>query len=204
MAPKPFSSRLRSVRSEQQPSRTRTAGKRVSYREPNSDSDELDEPLSQDDYEPVPSPPSRPPRPTRRRSARTQSAKTSTKRKAAYLPRQPLGGAKRTKTSHSQKAAKQKEEDNAAIQLTGKTMPWNTLPYQILVSVFEYASWPLVANAITPLPSISWLLGTALCCKAFAEPALSALYYSPPLARKAPLYYIPPCRYSPPKMGLHE
>lgn len=198
MAPKPLSSRLRSGKSKQQPSRTRTAGKRISYRETHSDSDELDEPLSPDDYGPVPLPPSRLSRPSRHRSTRTQSAKPSTKRNAAGHSRRPMGGAKRAKTSHSRCLAERNKQDDTAIQMTGKAMPWNTLPYQVLVSIFEYASWPLVADAITPLTSISWLLRTALCCRAFAEPALSALYYSPPLVRKAfPFGYIPRGRCSP-------
>lgn len=198
MAPKLLSSRLRSVKFKQRPSRTRTAGKRVSYRETDSDSNELDEPLSQDDHEPIPSPPSRLSRTTRHRSTRTLGAKSSTKRKAAGLLRRPLGGAKRAKTSHSKDTTKQNKHDDTAIQTTGKAMPWNTLPYQVLVSIFEYASWPLVADAITPLPSIGWLLRTALCCRAFAEPALSALYYSPPLGRKAfPTLHFQPDRCFP-------
>ena len=35
---------------------------------------------------------------------------------------------------------------------------------------------------ITASPSIPWLLHAALVCKAFAEPAISALYYAPPLS----------------------
>lgn len=184
MAAKPSSSRLHSVGSKQQPRRKRTAGKRVSYREADSDSDEANQASCQDDHEPVSSLPSRLSKPPRRRSARIPSAKTLKKRKAPCLPRRSLGGVKRAKTRHIKDDALQNKQDNTAIQMTGKAMPWNTLPYQILVSIFEYASWPLVADAITPLPSISWLLGTALCCKAFAEPALAALYHSPPLARK--------------------
>ena len=68
-----------------------------------------------------------------------------------------------------------------AIQFTGKTMPWPTLPYHILLAIFDYASRPLVNDTLQPSPSINWLYSVALCCKAFAEPALSALYYAPPL-----------------------
>ena len=68
-----------------------------------------------------------------------------------------------------------------AIQFTGKTMPWSTLPYHILLAIFDYASRPLISDTFQPTPSIDWLYNVALCCKAFAEPALSTLYYSPPL-----------------------
>ena len=70
---------------------------------------------------------------------------------------------------------------DAAIQFSGKAMPWPTLPYHILLAIFEYASRPLMNDTLQPTPSIGWLCGVALCCKAFAEPALSALYYTPPL-----------------------
>jgi len=195
MASRASSSRLRFTKSKQQPSRNRRAGRGVSYREESSDSNEFDDPPSQHDYKPAPSPPSRSSRPSRRRPAPTPSAKVSTKRKATGLSRRTYSGVKRAKTNHNRVLARQKEQDNTAIQLTGKAMPWDALPYQILALIFEYASWPLVADAITPLPSVSWLLSTALCCKAFAEPALSALYYSPPLTRKDfPLHYILPTR----------
>ena len=61
-------------------------------------------------------------------------------------------------------------------------MPWQTLPYEVLLQIFRFASQPLWTDLFHPEPSISWLLNTALVCKAFAEPALSVLYYSPPLS----------------------
>ena len=67
------------------------------------------------------------------------------------------------------------------VTLPGKKMPWNTLPYHILVAVFDYASRPLVYETLSPCASITWLLHAALSCKSFLEPALTALYYSPPL-----------------------
>ncbi|MCJ1382686.1 hypothetical protein MMC17_005799 [Xylographa soralifera] len=65
--------------------------------------------------------------------------------------------------------------------ITRYSPPWHTLPYEVLLQVFQYASYPLCDNLFTPTPAIAWLLRSALVCKAFAEPALSALYYSPPL-----------------------
>ena len=66
-----------------------------------------------------------------------------------------------------------------------KTMPWQTLPYEILLQIFQYASQPLCDNLFQASPSVTWLLRTALVCKSFAEPALSALYYDPPLTPPA-------------------
>ena len=61
-------------------------------------------------------------------------------------------------------------------------MPWQTLPYEVLLQIFHFASQPLWTDLFHPTPNISWLLNTALVCKSFAEPALSTLYYSPPLS----------------------
>lgn len=67
--------------------------------------------------------------------------------------------------------------------LSDGTIPlWETLPYNILLSIFQYAAYPLrTAFGGKATPSSSWLLESARVCKAFAEPALSALYYVPPL-----------------------
>jgi hypothetical protein len=64
---------------------------------------------------------------------------------------------------------------------SGVIPPWATLPYSVLVDVMMYASYPLYDETYRPLPSIAWLSKTSTICRAFAEPALSALYYSPPL-----------------------
>ena len=59
-------------------------------------------------------------------------------------------------------------------KLGGRIPPWQSLPYQTLLMVFQFASSPSSASA-------SWLARSARICRAFAEPALSELYYSPPL-----------------------
>ncbi|KAL8792090.1 MAG: hypothetical protein Q9195_005345 [Heterodermia aff. obscurata] len=76
----------------------------------------------------------------------------------------------------------QDDEEGGPISTARSMPPWQTLPYHILVQVLEYAAWPLVEDYINPLPSIPWLLRAAGVCKAFAEPAISALYYAPPLS----------------------
>lgn len=72
--------------------------------------------------------------------------------------------------------------DRTSATRSTKPMPWHTLPYEILLQIFLYASQPLCNNLFETTPNVTWLLRAARICKAFAEPALSALYYAPPLA----------------------
>ncbi|KAK3903366.1 hypothetical protein C8A05DRAFT_43391 [Staphylotrichum tortipilum] len=53
---------------------------------------------------------------------------------------------------------------------------WASLPYLILVQIFRYASVPL-----TEPQQAKWLTAASGVCRAFAEPALTALYENPPL-----------------------
>jgi hypothetical protein len=67
-------------------------------------------------------------------------------------------------------------------QSRGVVPPWQLLPYDILLHIFRYASYPLYdAHYFQPLPSGSWLLRIARLCREFAEPAFTVLYSSPPL-----------------------
>lgn len=64
--------------------------------------------------------------------------------------------------------------------------PWQSLPYHILVQIFKFSSYPLYdENNFQPLPSGRWLLSVALMCRAFADPAFTVLYSSPPLVPMA-------------------
>ena len=178
-----LASRLRSVNKEKPPSRTRSTRKQISYREQTSDSDreEFDEYVSHDHFRSAPSPsqPHRSPPPPAT-SASPQS-KTSKKRKASGPGHRRQKAGRKTAKLDNEIDTDLREQNDRAIQFTGKTMPWPTLPYHILLAIFDYASRPL-ANATFQHPcSSNWLLGAALCCKAFTEPALSALYYAPPL-----------------------
>ncbi|TVY45240.1 hypothetical protein LOCC1_G006552 [Lachnellula occidentalis] len=59
---------------------------------------------------------------------------------------------------------------------------WQSLPYHILLQVFKYAAYPLYdVCTFQPSPSATWLLKMARLCRQFTEPALTALYSSPPL-----------------------
>ncbi|KAK0626160.1 hypothetical protein B0T14DRAFT_471849 [Immersiella caudata] len=53
---------------------------------------------------------------------------------------------------------------------------WQVLPYFIWVQIFQHASSPLDDGE-----QVDWLLATSRICRAFAEPALTALYQCPPL-----------------------
>lgn len=65
---------------------------------------------------------------------------------------------------------------------SGVIPPWSSLPYHILFDIFLRASHLLVDKQLMQrTKSTKWLLDMALLCRQFLEPALAALYHSPPL-----------------------
>lgn len=74
------------------------------------------------------------------------------------------------------------DEIAASPDLSSKLVSWQALPYQILADIFLYASQPLWNSDFRVTHSAHWLLETATICRSFAEPAISALYFSPPLS----------------------
>ncbi|KAK2766236.1 hypothetical protein FQN54_007752 [Arachnomyces sp. PD_36] len=79
---------------------------------------------------------------------------------------------------------KGKQEEAAPVfpEDSGVIPPWNTLPYLILFDIFVRASQPLYdVGYVARQPSIQWLLDISRLCRSFYEPAMAALYYSPPL-----------------------
>ncbi|OJJ43245.1 hypothetical protein ASPZODRAFT_136452 [Penicilliopsis zonata CBS 506.65] len=65
---------------------------------------------------------------------------------------------------------------------SGVIPPWQTLPYHILFDIFYRASYPLIdEQKMERSNSAAWLVDMSLMCRAFHEPALAVLYYSPPL-----------------------
>ncbi|RKF75462.1 hypothetical protein GcM3_084002 [Golovinomyces cichoracearum] len=74
-------------------------------------------------------------------------------------------------------------KNHSAIKPTSEVIPpWQSLPYHVFVQIFTFASYPLYdENTFQPLVSGRWLLSVARMCRAFAEPALTVLYSSPPL-----------------------
>ncbi|KAK0705132.1 hypothetical protein B0H67DRAFT_649497 [Lasiosphaeris hirsuta] len=105
------------------------------------------------------------PQPTtpRRSTPRTprSAAKTAKKRPARSHQFTPL---------KSQTATEEAPAEPAIIP------DWLSLPYFVLVQIFQYASAPL-----NDQDSVSWLLATSRVCRTFLEPALTALYQCPPL-----------------------
>ncbi|MCJ1402334.1 hypothetical protein MMC11_005554 [Xylographa trunciseda] len=156
--------------------RTNTSRRRISYREESSSDGSGYE--SPDELH------AESPKPKRfARSRRPPPATTITRKrkiKSVTLGR-PLKRTKVKLDSGSNHDNTLKEQGKGMHTIMEVSPLWHTLPYEILLQVFQYASYPLSDSRFEPTDGISWLLRNALVCKAFAEPSLSALYYSPPL-----------------------
>ena len=174
--------RPRASQPKAKPLRNRHARKPISYREESSEGDDFNEHVSDDEYSLGPSVLQQ-----RHPQRRIQPPPQTVRRKRKSSGRRPLGSIKRTKTSHTTPTDGE-VQGGTTTRIPGKAMPWQTLPYHIWLSIFDYASRPLISDMFQPMPSINWLVHVALCCKAFAEPALSVLYYSPPLSPPARAY----------------
>ena len=170
----------RSRRALRTPPRASRAKPRVSYAEPSSDSDlDPDDGYADDDNVPtVPIPPRISTRPQRGLKPATPPKKR---------PRTSLGASRERNPKRSSYYKYGSAEATAAdkidiITTNGVIPPWQSLPYHIFVQIFQYASYPLYDDhTFQPLPSGSWLLKVARLCRAFAEPAFTVLYASPPL-----------------------
>lgn len=149
------------------PRSIRIARKQISYHQESSHDEGNSHNGSELD---LPRPPSRRPQPPAKRKTLNQRPFASAKRARTGL---------QTRERAEQSRRKDKEVD---IKMTGKAMPWGTLPYHVLESIFCYASYPLITDTFTPTSSIAWLLKVALLCKSFTAPAISALHYAPPLS----------------------
>lgn len=91
---------------------------------------------------------------------------------------------KRRKTSRNATVQATNEQD--PIIPVGRIPKWHTLPYGILVQIFQYAAYPLYdPHTFQPTPSSKWLLDVAYLCRDFAEPALTVLFATPPLVPMA-------------------
>ena len=179
-----MATRTRSSKSSQTPSRSRAARSRISYRESSSDDSAEDSP----DGPYIDTPEAAIPRRALPPPKIDPYAETSYRKRRAPPPKssRPLQQRRRLEhlkargTSSHLKAGR--VEVSGTVQPVGRIRPWQTLPYQLLLQIFQYASYPLVDDRFEPTASIAWLLRCTLICKSFAEPALSALYYAPPLS----------------------
>ena len=149
--------------------RTRFSRKRISFDRSTSNEDDTDSTLSDgsDEYLDTPQP-----KRTRLAPGRSVTTTNSThKRRNTRASKAKFRVAMSTGTpSHS--LGKRVE----------KNVRWQTLPYELLLQIFQYASYPLCNERFETNPSVQWLIQLALICRSFAEPALSALYYAPPLS----------------------
>lgn len=121
--------------------------------------------------------PSRDPDPRRSRKSDGPSRRSLPKRTTTN-PKKP------TKRTLGQPLKKRTRLDvSEGVFLSSGVIPlWSSLPYHILFDIFLRASHPLVDEQLMQrTKSTKWLLEMALSCRQFLEPALAALYYSPPL-----------------------
>lgn len=163
---------------------SRHAGQSISYRESSSDSDEdLD---GEADYEPsyVPkraktssnAPSARP----RHQRAKQEASDSDEQILYEQSPRKshPLS-APRSRTI-KKTIPQPKPVADICRYSSGVIPPWQTLPYQILLQIFYYASYPLVdERTFNQTANWHWLVQTSKLCRSFSEPALTVLYRSP-------------------------
>ncbi|XMA10323.1 hypothetical protein WAI453_003114 [Rhynchosporium graminicola] len=120
------------------------------------------------------------PRDTRSQNRRQKRSHPSNSRDA-YKVENDNRSPKRRKLLERCSTVKNDSQDVVIIG-SGIAPPWQTLPYHILVQIFQYATYPLYEeHTFQPLPSGRWLLTVARLCRDFAEPSFTILYSSPPL-----------------------
>ncbi|CAK7264966.1 hypothetical protein SEPCBS119000_001262 [Sporothrix epigloea] len=68
------------------------------------------------------------------------------------------------------------DHQEAESPLCSNRPPWATLPYLVLAEIFACG-----AGSLDSIESVRWLVGASRTCKSFTEPALRALYRSPPM-----------------------
>lgn len=131
-------------------------------------------------------PPRQPRSSTRSRNSRShQAQKKRPRTSSSHRHNNDEGNSqsfKRRKESKQRSATKDAGRGVLEIQGSGVIPPWQSLPYHILVQIFQFATYPLYEeHTFQPLPSGRWLLAVARLCRDFAEPAFTVLYKSPPL-----------------------
>lgn len=155
-------------------SRVRT--QRKSYREISTS----EESESDNDSQALPSNRTRLTRHTEEPRPTSEAVQPNPRKRKAAPTRFPQSRNKKAKIRGGDTTRQSEEADDIVLK-GGKIPAWHTLPYHILVQVFEYAARPLFEDYLTPSPSIRWILQAARACKTFTEPAISVLYYAPPL-----------------------
>lgn len=156
------------------------AQKRISYQEDDSISDVLDE-VAEDSIDEISGCDSS--RKPHRRKASHRTTRIAPRKRRPPRSRNEEGPkTKKTRPQMQSITSSDIEEFATSPGLTSKLVSWQALPYQILADIFLYASQPLWTSDFRVTHSAHWLLETATICRSFAEPAISALYFSPPLS----------------------
>ncbi|KAL9078944.1 MAG: hypothetical protein Q9157_002128 [Trypethelium eluteriae] len=146
----------------------------ISYREDSTDS-------SGDDFVSSVSESDAPP-PKRQRRAAALTSSHSGRTALEHSPRKhnPRNPAKPQLSSSNGKSASG-VTGGVPVESDGVIPPWQTLPYAILLEIFTYAFDDPCDHDAGQRKAKTWVLDAALVCKAFMEPAISALYRVPPL-----------------------
>ena len=143
----------------------------ISYREDSSDKteEEYSSSISESD-----SPPSKR---QKRAAASGPSSQTSISQPPPRKPKPKPNQRNHARPLEPAKYAVQ----GGSVKSDGVIPAWSSLPYDILLETFSYAFGALRHENQNLKKAISWVLDTACICKAFTEPALSALYCNPPV-----------------------
>jgi hypothetical protein len=189
MAPHRSGRQSQSVSVASAPRSSRHAKPAISYLDPSSDEDDDEDDGfdSEADYE-APGAGRKRGRPS---SAHPDSSdvilyeSTPRRRQPPAKPRMPQKGALKETI---------KPKVDVDTYSAGIIPPWQTLPYHILLQIFQYVSYPLVdERTFQQTANWSWLLKASKLCRAFSEPALTVLYRSPCLTpmERAHTYVLP-------------
>lgn len=159
--------RTQSIASASKSRPTRTVTKPRTYQEPSSDED-LDSVIARYPEMVTPS--------NKGSQSAPRPSRTSTRQRQQHAEASP---SKRKRTPVQSPRKRRHVESTMAVNELAP--PWQTLPYQVLLSIFMYAFPPLAdtrQGVEAELGNSKKLLDIALLCRAFAEPALSALYHT--------------------------
>jgi hypothetical protein len=173
--------RTRSARSANS---SRHTSKHISYKEDDSTSG-LEDEDSENTFAPSEgcrpsSPPKRRSRPSRI-SAKEKNSTTSMNKRKARRSRANIRSVPTRKARRLNEPVSDHANYHRTTNLREIIPCWQNLPYHVLASIFHHLTYQRLTEGWFSVPDASWLVEIALLCKSFVEPALSALYYWPPL-----------------------
>ncbi|KAF3479822.1 uncharacterized protein GIQ15_06798 [Arthroderma uncinatum] len=168
-----------------------TSARVKTYREDSSDSDEVygsdgspaavrRRPLIYPELRPSeePQPEQTSPQSSKPLAARITRSSSNRKKRALFVQ-----ASRKALTTSPKQLKPEGDADLEMIPLidSGNIPPWQTLPYHVLFGIFLGAA-PMGegTNTAETWKSVRWLLAVSRLCRSFFEPAVAALYYSPP------------------------